>query len=76
MQVYDVNLFYQICLYLYCFKEEEDEPDISNGDEGGSAIFDTLHKKVRVVRDAVLPISIVDFLATFVEDSAPHSYQK
>lgn len=40
------------------------------------ALLQTFHKKVKVIKDAILPISFSDFLATFIEDEAPHSYSK
>lgn len=41
-----------------------------------SVMLEKLHKKVRVIKEISLPINLHDFFATFVDDGAPHSYQR
>lgn len=55
---------------------EVDEPEMTFLCAEDSVMLEKLHKKVRVIKEISLPINLHDFFATFVDDGAPHSYQR
>ena len=66
----------QCCERCCCIAAEVDEHEMTFLCAEDSVMLEKLHKKVRVIKEISLPINLHDFFATFVDDGAPHSYQR